>query len=95
MGKNKSDNKNFFVITVIKNKDFFLKKIKFKNKNIFFLYQKNSKVDFDTNYNIFSYPVHDPQRYGVIELDKKNNPYRLTEKPKKPKSNLSINAWPG
>ena len=64
LGKNKSDNKNFFVITVIKNKDFFLKKIKFENKNIFFLYQKTSKVDFDTNYNIFSYPIH---IYNLLE----------------------------
>ena len=55
LDKNKSDNKNFFVITVIGNKDFILKKIKFENKNIFFLYHKTSKVDFDTNYNIFSY----------------------------------------
>ena len=44
----------------------------------------------DKGATIFSYPVHDPQRYGVIELDKKNNPYRLTEKPKKPKSNLAV-----
>ena len=41
-----------------------MKKIKFKNKNIFFLYQKNSKVDFDTNYNIFSYPIH---IYNLLE----------------------------
>ena len=39
---------------------------------------------------IFSYPVHDPQRYGVVELDKKNNPIKIVEKPKVPKSNLAV-----
>jgi len=39
---------------------------------------------------VFSYPVHDPYRYGVVELDKKNKPRKLTEKPKFPKSNLAV-----
>ena len=30
---------------------------------------------------IFSYPVHDPQRYGVVEIDKKKNPIKIVEKP--------------
>tara|TARA_B100000029_G_scaffold453450_1_gene479232 strand:+ start:3517 stop:4401 length:885 start_codon:yes stop_codon:yes gene_type:complete len=44
----------------------------------------------DIGATIFSYPVHDPQRYGVVELDKNNNPYKLIEKPKRPKSNLAV-----
>ena len=39
---------------------------------------------------VFSYPVNDPQRYGVVEIDKKNNPIRIIEKPKVPKSNLAV-----
>ena len=39
---------------------------------------------------IFVYKVPDPQRYGVVELDKKNNPIKIVEKPKVPKSNLAV-----
>ena len=39
---------------------------------------------------VFSYPVHDPQRYGVVELDKNNNPIKIIEKPRTPKSNLAV-----
>ena len=46
------------------NKDFFFKKIKFEVKNIFFLCQKNGKIDIDNNYNIFYYPI---DIYNLIE----------------------------
>ena len=39
---------------------------------------------------IFAYPVQDPQRYGVVDFDKKGNAISLQEKPKKPKSNYAI-----
>lgn len=39
---------------------------------------------------IFAYPVHDPQRYGVIEFDDKGKALSLEEKPAKPKSNYAI-----
>ena len=39
---------------------------------------------------IFSYQVNDPERYGVVELDKNNLAKRIVEKPKKPKSNLAV-----
>ena len=34
--KDKSKNKNFFIITTISNKDFFINKIQLEKKNIFF-----------------------------------------------------------
>ena len=39
---------------------------------------------------VFSYPVNDPERYGVIEIDKNKIPKKIVEKPKKPKSNLAV-----
>ena len=39
---------------------------------------------------IFGYPVKDPSRFGIAELDKNNRIKKLVEKPKKPKSNLAI-----
>ena len=62
--KDKSENKNFFIITTISNKDFFINKIKLKKKNIFFLCHKNSKVDINHNYNVFKYPIN---IYNLIE----------------------------
>ena len=62
--KGKSENKNFFIITTISNKDFFINKIKLEEKNIFFLCQKNIKVDIDHNYNVFKYPIN---IYNLIE----------------------------
>jgi len=35
---------------------------------------------------IFAYPVHDPERYGVIEFDQQHKVLSIEEKPKKPKS---------
>ena len=34
--------------------------------------------------------MHDPERYGVIELDANNLAKRIVEKPKSPKSNLAV-----
>ena len=62
--KDKSKNKNFFIITTISNKDFFINKIKLEKKNIFFLCQKNNKVDINHNYNVFKYPIN---IYNLIE----------------------------
>ena len=60
----KEDNKNCFIITNINNKDFFLKKIKIDFKNIFFLCQKDIKIDSDDGYNIIKYPI---DIYNLIE----------------------------
>ena len=40
--------------------------------------------------NIFSYPVKDPQRYGVIGYDTNCNPISIIEKPQKPASNRAV-----
>jgi glucose-1-phosphate thymidylyltransferase len=39
---------------------------------------------------IFAYPVRDPERFGVVELDKNDKPVSIVEKPRKPKSNYAI-----
>ena len=39
---------------------------------------------------IFLYPVKNPSQYGVVELTNKNKVNKISEKPKKPKSNLAI-----
>ena len=46
--------------------------------------QKNSGA------TIFGYYVDDPERFGVMELDSKNNVLGLEEKPINPKSNYAI-----
>jgi glucose-1-phosphate thymidylyltransferase len=40
--------------------------------------------------HVISYPVKDPKRFGVIELDNKGNVLSVEEKPKDPKSNLAV-----
>ena len=39
---------------------------------------------------VFSYQVHDPERYGVVEIDKDKKVKTIVEKPKNPKSNLAV-----
>lgn len=39
---------------------------------------------------IFSYPVKDPERFGIVELDKSGNPISIIEKSSKPKSNYAV-----
>ncbi len=39
---------------------------------------------------VFAYPVKDPQRYGVVELDRSGRPLAIVEKPKAPKSNYAV-----
>ena len=44
----------------------------------------------DENSTVFTYQVKDPERFGVLNLDKKGKPAKIIEKPKSPKSNLAI-----
>ena len=39
---------------------------------------------------IFGYPVHDPERYGVVEFDHAGRVLSIEEKPEKPKSRYAI-----
>ncbi len=39
---------------------------------------------------VFAYPVHDPERYGVVEFDAKGHALKLVEKPVKPKSRYAV-----
>jgi glucose-1-phosphate thymidylyltransferase len=39
---------------------------------------------------VFAYHVSDPERYGVVEFDKKMNVLSIEEKPKQPKSNYAV-----
>lgn len=39
---------------------------------------------------VFAYHVTDPERYGVVEFDNKNNAISIEEKPMHPKSNYAV-----
>jgi glucose-1-phosphate thymidylyltransferase len=39
---------------------------------------------------VFAYPVHDPERYGVIEFDAQGNALSLEEKPENPRSHYAV-----
>ena len=62
--------------------------------NIFYGQELKKKLDSARSRflggTIFSYPVNDPQRFGVAELYKNKKIKKLTEKPKNPKSNLAV-----
>ena len=39
---------------------------------------------------VFAYPVHDPERYGVVEFNAQGQAISLEEKPKQPKSRYAV-----
>ena len=44
----------------------------------------------DSGATIFAYPVTDPKRYGVVEVDNNGHALNIAEKPSAPNSNLAI-----
>ncbi len=52
--------------------------------------QLNEADKIDKGATLFAYTVNDPERYGVLELDKEGKVLSIEEKPKKPKSRYAI-----
>jgi len=55
-----------------------------------YLAQLLKEANRDNLNHIFAKPVADPERFGVVEIDKNNIALNIEEKPKKPKSNLAV-----
>jgi glucose-1-phosphate thymidylyltransferase len=58
--------------------------------NIFYGHELSGELQVATRRTrgatIFAYPVHDPERYGVVEFDKAHRVISIEEKPRHPKS---------
>ena len=51
----------------------------------------NAKKNAENGFaSIFGFRVRDPERFGILELDKNNNVISVEEKPEKPKSEFAI-----
>lgn len=59
----------------------------------FILNINSAKKDLSNGYSsIFGVSVQNPESFGVIEFDDKNNIVNIQEKPKKPKSNIIVSG---
>ncbi|WP_457671244.1 glucose-1-phosphate thymidylyltransferase RfbA [Thiolapillus sp.] len=62
--------------------------------NIFYGYEFGGlltrSASRETGATVFAYPVHDPERYGVVEFDRDFRALSLEEKPKHPKSRYAV-----
>jgi glucose-1-phosphate thymidylyltransferase len=62
--------------------------------NIFYGHQLSILLDeaysIEKGATVFAYPVHDPERYGVVEFDRNFNAISLEEKPELPKSRYAV-----
>lgn len=54
------------------------------------LNQAVHNVETNNKATVFGYYVHDPERYGVAELDAEGNVLSIEEKPQHPKSNYAV-----
>ena len=52
------------------------------------LLQESAKITEGAK--VFAYPVHDPERYGVVEFDADQKVISIEEKPANPKSNFAV-----
>jgi len=52
------------------------------------LLQESAKITEGAK--VFAYPVHDPERYGVVEFDADQKVISIEEKPVNPKSNFAV-----
>ncbi|HVT62146.1 MAG TPA: glucose-1-phosphate thymidylyltransferase RfbA [Legionellaceae bacterium] len=61
--------------------------------NIFYGHNLKSLLQQGMNANgatVFAYPVHDPERYGVVKFDQMGKAISIEEKPQKPQSRYAI-----
>jgi glucose-1-phosphate thymidylyltransferase len=60
--------------------------------NIFYGKMELDRIfsEFSGGARVFGYPVHDPERYGVVEFDQNGQAIGIEEKPKKPKSRYAV-----
>jgi len=62
--------------------------------NIFYGHDLAKDLRFAANKtqgaHVFAYPVHDPERYGVVEFDSAGRALSIEEKPARPKSRYAV-----
>ena len=54
------------------------------------LHNSVRRAEVEHKATIYGYYVHDPERFGVVELDQEGNALSIEEKPQNPKSNYCV-----